>query len=170
MEVAWPHPDPPGDDGSRTGPVKSAYGVPSGRLLTEPAQLLGLAAYRVGVRTGRPHQGGRRGQLTSSKTQTGKGIVELVIFLAASWLMLLTTLVVDFAGIRRRGTAWRWQGTGLLIMNSVVLVDSYADARGGPYPRTPLHSFTWPVLLTGFALLVIGLVVQVRERRGARVS
>jgi hypothetical protein len=94
--------------------------------------------------------------------------VGLVIFLAAVWILILTTLVLDFAGIWRRGTAWRWQGTGILIMNGVVLVNSYADARGGPYPRTPLHSFTWPIILTGFALLGIGLVVSAREPRRAR--
>lgn len=42
VEVALPHPNPPGDDRSPSEPVKSAYGVPSGRLLTEPARLLGL--------------------------------------------------------------------------------------------------------------------------------
>jgi hypothetical protein len=91
-----------------------------------------------------------------------RATVGLVIFLAAVWILLLTTVVLDFAGIWRRPTAWRWQGTGLLISNGVVLVNSYANARGGPYPRTPLHSFTWPVLLAGLALLVIGLVVQAR--------
>ena len=89
--------------------------------------------------------------------------MEPVIFLAATCILLLTTLVANFAGILRRGKAWRWLGTGLLIMNSVTLVNAYADARGGPYPRTPLHSSTWPVLLAGFALLLIGLRVQLRE-------
>lgn len=87
----------------------------------------------------------------------------LVIFMAATWIMLLTGLVLSFAGIIQRGAAWRWQGTGLLILNSVVLVNSYAGARGGPYPRNPLHSFFWPVLLTGFALVVIGFVVYARD-------
>jgi hypothetical protein len=36
-----PPPYPPLNDGAGTEPVKSAYGVPSGRLLTEPAPTLG---------------------------------------------------------------------------------------------------------------------------------
>lgn len=91
--------------------------------------------------------------------------MEPVIFLAATWIFLLTTVVLDFAGILRRGKAWRCLGTGLLIMNGVALVNAYADARGGPYPRTPLHSFTWPVLLAGFALLLIGVRALLREPR-----
>lgn len=94
----------------------------------------------------------------------------LVIFLAAGWVLLLAVVVADFAGIWRRGKAFRWQGAGLLIGSSVTLVDSWAQARGGPYPRTPLHSFTWPLLLTGFALFLFGLRVQFREpgRKGKR--
>jgi hypothetical protein len=42
-----------------------------------------------------------------------------VIFFAAAWLLILTVLVLDFAGILRRGTYWRLQGTGLLLMFSV---------------------------------------------------
>jgi hypothetical protein len=94
--------------------------------------------------------------------------VGLVIFLAVAWILLLATLVLDFAGIWRRGPGWRWQGTGVLVANSVVLVNSYADARGGPYPRTPLHALTWPILLAGLALLVTGFVVQGREPRRQR--
>ena len=91
-----------------------------------------------------------------------------VIFLAAGWIVLLTTLVADFAGILRPWKARLWMGTGLLIMTSVTLVNAYADAPGGPYPRTPLHSFTWPVLLAGFALLLIGLRTLLREPRRPR--
>jgi hypothetical protein len=51
-----PPPYPPLDDGAGTEPVKSAYGVPSGRPLTEPAPTLDLAGCRVGGRNGR-HRG-----------------------------------------------------------------------------------------------------------------
>ena|SRR5579871_3038347 len=89
----------------------------------------------------------------------------LVIFLAAGWVLLVAVVVSDFAGIWRRGKAFRWQGAGLLIGSTVTLVDAWAEARGGPYPRTPLHSFTWPLLVTGFTLFLIGLRVQSRESR-----
>lgn len=41
-------PNPPHECRSRTEPIKSAYGVPSDRLLTEPARLLVLAATGLG--------------------------------------------------------------------------------------------------------------------------
>jgi uncharacterized membrane protein YhaH (DUF805 family) len=96
--------------------------------------------------------------------------VGLVILLAVSCAVLLMAVVLDFAGIVRRKPGLRWSGTGLLIMNVATLVNSYADARGGPYPRTPLHWFTWPLVLAGFALLVIGLRVQFRELHRTRRS
>ena len=92
----------------------------------------------------------------------------LVYFLAASWILLLAAVVADFAGLWRRGKGWRLQGIGLLIMNGLTLADSYADARGGPSPRLPLHSFTLPALVTGFALFLIGLRVQFRQPRRPR--
>jgi len=168
VEVVLPHPNPPGDDRSRTEPVKSACSVPPGRLLTEPGRLLDLAGYRVGVRTGRVRHRRALRASPAAGQQIGNRIVGLVIFLGLVWLFILTTVVLNFAGIWRRRTAWRWQGTGILIMNGVVLVNSYEDARGGPYPRTPFHSFTWPIFLTGFVLLGIGLVIQARGPRRTR--
>jgi hypothetical protein len=92
-----------------------------------------------------------------------------LIFLAASWLLILTTLVLDFAGIRRRGTAWRWQGTGLLVMNSAVLANEFLEFRGWSSSRLDtVHSITTPVTLAGAATLGIGLVILFRERRDAR--
>jgi hypothetical protein len=70
VAVALPHPNPPGDDRSRSEPVKNACGVPMGRLLTEPARLLGLAGYRVGMmRTGRVRQ--RRARVAHQKHSGG---------------------------------------------------------------------------------------------------
>jgi hypothetical protein len=95
------------------------------------------------------------------------------IALAASWLLILTVLALDFAGILRRGTAWRWQGTGLLVMNSAALVGDVARLRGWSVSQLDtLHAVTFPVTLTGFALFVIGLSAQIKARRnrGRRVG
>ena len=92
-----------------------------------------------------------------------------LITLAASWLLLLTVLVLEFAGIRRRGTAWRWQGTGLLIMNTAALIYTFAQVRGWSYARLDtLISITFPVTLAGGAFFVIGVAVLVRAGGRAR--
>lgn len=91
-----------------------------------------------------------------------------LIAMSASWLLLLTALVLEFAGIRRRGTAWRWQGTGLLVMNSAALVYTLAQVRGWSYTRLDtIDSITFPVTLAGGAIFVIGLVVLIRAGRRA---
>jgi hypothetical protein len=96
-------------------------------------------------------------------------IVGLFIFLAVAWIMVLTRLVLDFAGIwRLPSKAQRWIGSGSLLSVGVMVVNAYADARNWPYPRTPLHAFGGPIILTGVALLVIGVVIQSREPRRPR--
>jgi hypothetical protein len=91
-----------------------------------------------------------------------------LIVMSASWLALLTALVLEFAGIRRRGTTWRWQGTGLLVMNSAALVYTFAQVRGWSYTRLDaIDSITFPVTLAGGAIFVIGLVVLARAGRRA---
>ena len=58
-EGAWPPPNPPRDDGDRTEPVKSAYGVPPGSApppLDRTRPVPGFGAYRVGGRSGRVHR------------------------------------------------------------------------------------------------------------------
>ena len=57
-EGAWPPPNPPWDDGDRTEPVKSAYGVPLGSAPPPPDRtrpIPGFGAYRVGGRSGQVH-------------------------------------------------------------------------------------------------------------------
>ena len=92
-----------------------------------------------------------------------------LIVLAASWLLVLTVLALDFAGVLRRGTAWRWQGSGLLIMNGAVLVSSFLEFRGWPYSRLhAVHWITTPAILAGAVPLGIGVVVQFRQPRKTR--
>ena len=91
------------------------------------------------------------------------------LVLLASWLLILTALVLDFAGIRRRGTAWRWQGTGLLVMNGAILVNTFLEFRGWSYSRLDtVRSITPPIVLAGAATFGIGVVVLFRERRKTR--
>jgi hypothetical protein len=92
-----------------------------------------------------------------------------LILLAASWLLVLTLLVLDLADVLRRGTAWRWQATGSLLAIGAVLASAFLEFRGWPYSR--LHTvrlITTPVILAGVVLLGIGLVVQFRQLSKAR--
>ena len=92
-------------------------------------------------------------------------LVSLIV-LSASWLLILTLLILDFAGIWRQGIARRWQGTGMLIMNGVLLVDTFTEFRDWSYSRLDaVHSITLPTVLAGFVIFGIGIVVQFRERR-----
>jgi hypothetical protein len=86
-----------------------------------------------------------------------------VITFAVLWLFILTMLVLDFAGIARRGAGWRCQGIGLLLMLSAMLINTFAQYRGWSSSR--VHSLMWPVLLAAFVLVISGSVMTVRKRR-----
>jgi hypothetical protein len=88
-----------------------------------------------------------------------------VIFFAAVWLLTLTVLVLDFAGVVQRGTHWRLQGTGLLLMFSVLLISTFTKYRG--WSIGWVHPLMWPVMLAGLTLVISGLVVEGRKRRRA---
>jgi len=55
-----------------------------------------------------------------------------VVAIAAAWLIGLAVLVLDVTGRWRRGAHFRWQGSGLLLGLSVVLLDSLAELSGWP--------------------------------------
>ena len=103
----------------------------------------------------------------------GKGIMGFVIFQAAACILLLTTLMLDFAGIRRRGTYYRWQGSGLLIIISAGMISTIAHLRGWSHDQLVdvIDPITGLMGLTGAALVVRGLVVWVSEpRRGKQAG
>jgi hypothetical protein len=78
------------------------------------------------------------------------------ILLASLWLLFLTALVLDLVGVLHRGTGYRWQALGLLVMNTAQEVNLLAH----------LHSRgIFPVLLVGFALFVVGVVVSAKAHR-----
>ena len=113
----------------------------------------------------RPHNG-------PTAPQTDKVIMGLValIALTTSLVVLVTALVLDLAGISRRGTAMRVLWTGLLIMNSAALINTIAQVRGWPYPQQDaIGSITFPMTLTGGVIGVGGgVAILGRERRRAR--
>jgi len=94
------------------------------------------------------------------KRRTSRGIVTFVeLVFAGSWLLIVAVLVLDAVGITHRGTGFRVQAVGLLVMNTAQVVNLFAH----------LHTRgIFPVLFVGFALLVGGLVVSSREHRAAR--
>ena len=84
--------------------------------------------------------------------------------LAGSWLLILSVLVLDLAGVLHRGTGFRWQATGLLIMNTAADVSSFAHHhRWAGGQMATLDWATLPVIAAGFATLIVGLVVRARE-------
>jgi hypothetical protein len=78
----------------------------------------------------------------------------------------LAVLVLDLTGLWRRGTDFRWQGTGQLLMLGVVLTWTFAEYRGWPASRLHvLRVTTFPLFLLGLALLLTGIFVYYRARR-----
>jgi hypothetical protein len=73
-----------------------------------------------------------------------------------SWFVIIAVLVPDLVGILHRGTGFRLQAVGLLVMNTAQVVSMLAH----------LHSHgIFPVLFVGFAFFAGGLVVSAKERR-----
>jgi len=73
-----------------------------------------------------------------------------------SWLVIIAVLVPDLVGILHRGTGFRLQAVGLLVMNTAQVVSMLAH----------LHSHgIFPVLFVGFGFFAGGLVVSAKERR-----
>ena len=96
------------------------------------------------------------------------GLVALIA-LTVSALVMITMLVQDLAGISRREGFPRSLLTGLLIMNSAALINTIAQLRNWSHTQLDVvDPITGLMTLTGFAIVVRGLVVLRRERRRAR--
>jgi hypothetical protein len=81
-----------------------------------------------------------------------------VIVLLGSWLVILAVLVLDLVSVLHRGTGFRVQAVGLLVMNTAQDVNMLAH----------LHSRgIFPVLFVGFAIFGNGAVISLRGRRAA---
>jgi len=88
---------------------------------------------------------------------------------AGSGLLVLTMLVLDLTGVLNRGRGFRWQATGLLIENTAVGASGFVRDHGWTGDWTSvLEAATVPVLVAGFAVLVVGVTIWDRERRKAR--
>jgi hypothetical protein len=72
-------------------------------------------------------------------------------------LLSLTVLVLDLAGFLHRGTGYRWQALGLLVVTTAQEVNLLAH----------LHSRgIFPALIVGFAIFLFGAVVSTKAHRG----
>jgi hypothetical protein len=92
-----------------------------------------------------------------------------VLVFGGSWLLIATLLVLEWAGVLHRGAPFRWQGTGLLIMDSVIGINALTRSNGwSGGPINALQKATLPVELAGFALVMIGVFVHARGRRSER--
>jgi Protein of unknown function (DUF2637) len=82
----------------------------------------------------------------------------------------VTVLLLDLAGLRRRGHYFRWQAAGILLAMTAMLASEFAEQRG--WPPSHLHAvklIAVPAMLTGAALLATGLLVQARARNGTSI-
>jgi hypothetical protein len=78
------------------------------------------------------------------------------IVFGGSWLLILTVLVLDLVGILHRGTGFRWQAAGLLVMNTALDVSVFVH----------LHSrVIFPMMLIGFAIFGVGTVIYFKDQR-----
>jgi hypothetical protein len=91
------------------------------------------------------------------------------LVLSGSWLLILTVLALDLTGVLHRGTGFRWQATGLLIMNTAGHASAFAHHHG--WAGSQMAALDWatlPMMLIGFAAFIVGLIVRVREPSKAR--
>jgi hypothetical protein len=87
--------------------------------------------------------------------------------LAGSWALILTVLTLDLVGVLRRGTGFRWQAAGLLIINTAAVTSGFAhQQRRSEF--SALQSIIFPAMLIGFAIFGMGLAIQVKGRRRER--
>jgi uncharacterized membrane protein len=92
----------------------------------------------------------------------------LLILLGLAWLLILTALVLDLAGIRRsRWTGWRWFAVGSVVCMGTMITDAYSDYRGWPYDEFR-HSLTSRIQLAGVIIMWIGIVAGIRRGRRKR--
>jgi GNAT superfamily N-acetyltransferase len=89
-----------------------------------------------------------------------------VIIVGGVWLLNLTLFILDLVGVLNRGAAFRWQTAGLLITTAAMGISLLAGLRG----RSGSSVFFPVVGVAGLALVMIGLVVHVRDRRKERAE
>jgi hypothetical protein len=91
------------------------------------------------------------------------------LVLAGSWLLILAVLMLDLTAVLHRGTGFRWQATGLLVMSTAGDASAFAHHHG--WAGSPIRVLDWatlPVMLAGFATLIVGLRIWSRETSKAR--
>ncbi|HEY4851932.1 MAG TPA: hypothetical protein VII22_14140 [Streptosporangiaceae bacterium] len=53
----------------------------------------------------------------------------------AAWVIVLTVLLLDLSGLRRRGRHMRWHAAGALVLMTGLLASEFAVERGWPQVR-----------------------------------
>jgi hypothetical protein len=92
-----------------------------------------------------------------------------VLVFGGSWLLIATLLALELAGVLHRGAPFRWQGAGLLIIDSAVGISGFTHRYGWSRgPIAALAKATVPAELAGFALFMIGVFVYAMGRRSDR--
>lgn len=77
---------------------------------------------------------------------------------SGSWLLILAVLVLDLIGVLHRGTGFRVQAVGLLVMDTAPVVSSRGHLHGRDF---------FPALFVGLAILAVGLIISFRDHRVA---
>ena len=92
-----------------------------------------------------------------------------ILIFGGSWLIIAALLVLELAGVLRRGAPFLWQAIGLLIVDSAVAVSGLTHRYGwSGGPIAALQKVTIPAELAGLALVMIGVFVHASRRRGGR--
>ena len=91
-------------------------------------------------------------------------VLGALVAVAAGWVAVLASLLLDFLGIRRlHGSGRRWQGCGILLATSGIFVDALTEARAWPPSQLrDVHVAMLPVVLAGLVVLLVGLTIQAR--------
>jgi hypothetical protein len=92
--------------------------------------------------------------------------VVLVVVVAVSGLMVLARFVQDLTGLKPLGAYYRWQVRGSLLIVSVVLISEVAPLLGWSNKQLDLlHLIQFPFMLTGLALVIVGMRRARRQRQ-----
>jgi hypothetical protein len=90
-----------------------------------------------------------------------------LIATCVAWLTVALALGLDLLGLKRRDLAFRWMGTGLLVMMSAGAFSQFAHVRKWPLSHlTVIDTLTLAVGLAGIVCVIVSVVIQIRSQHG----